>query len=187
MSSLKYYKNYSIWHTVANIISLSRVGLLPLYVHYYLAQNYTSCLIVSLLALSTDMFDGVAARQAPTQSAFGHWVDPICDAIAMFTITALFFMDNLIPIGFMIWLISRYLIITFIALLLHAKLSSNILNKISIVFFAIYGYSLLFSLINPKWYIMILPSMFCTIVLQAASLIPPIMQLYHQKIRVCKK
>ena len=187
-NSSKRFLMFDFYHLSANFLSISRVILMPFYAYFYLNNAYTLCVYITLIALLTDMLDGYVARKSSKKSEYGSWVDPICDAVTMLTITVLFYLDNLIPNLFIIWLVARYAVFTIIAMNLKStKLQSNIYNKLSIGAFAVYGYSILLGLIHPIWQTLSLPALIVTVSLQAISLYTPLMMLINQNMRVCKK
>lgn len=75
--------------TVSNILSLSRVLMLPVF--YYFTKNYANdptdirflyySIIVLITAVLTDYLDGLIARMMNEQSVLGRYLDPICDKI----------------------------------------------------------------------------------------------------------
>ena len=179
---------FDIYHITANLLSLSRVALMPFYAYCYLNNAYIICVYITAVALVTDMLDGYVARKSTQKSLHGGWIDPVCDAVTMLTITVLFYIDNLIPDLFIAWLMGRYIVFVYIALKLKSiRLQSSMLNKVSIGAFAIYGYSILLGLIHPTWQQLTTPALLATIILQAASMYRPIKLIVNQNMRVCKK
>ena len=75
--------------TVSNMLSLSRVLLLPvfLYFSHYYASNPANVeyllysLITLMTAVLTDYLDGLVARMLKQTSVLGRYLDPICDKI----------------------------------------------------------------------------------------------------------
>ena len=77
--------------TIPNLLSLFRLGLIPVYIQLYLrarepVQFYTAGMIMALSCL-TDLVDGKIARQFNMVSTLGKILDPLADKITQFTLT----------------------------------------------------------------------------------------------------
>lgn len=70
-------------HQTANLLTLTRVVLVPVFVVEYLvrAPVLTGALAIFLLAALTDWLDGWVARRFAQQSAFGAFLDPVADKL----------------------------------------------------------------------------------------------------------
>ena len=82
--------------TIPNIITLSRIGLLPVFVVlFYLQPNYlegepltwinNSLVAIYVLISSTDFLDGLLARKLNQISDLGTFLDPVADKIMVCT------------------------------------------------------------------------------------------------------
>ena len=75
--------------TIPNLITLSRIVLIPLIIGlYYVPYAYLSdhdknlsATIVFILAAATDWLDGYLARRLNQMSAFGEFLDPVADKL----------------------------------------------------------------------------------------------------------
>ena len=78
--------------TVPNILTLSRIGLIPVFmVLFYLQPNYlegeplpwinNSLVAIFILISLTDFFDGLLARQLNQISKLGTFLDPVADKL----------------------------------------------------------------------------------------------------------
>ena len=77
--------------TIPNLLSLFRLGLIPVYIQLYLrarepVQFYTAGMIMALSCL-TDLVDGKIARQFNMVSTLGKILDPLADKLPQFTLT----------------------------------------------------------------------------------------------------
>lgn len=76
--------------TIPNLLSLLRIGLIPVYCSIYLgAENTTAHLwAAGILTISclTDMIDGQIARQFHMESAIGRILDPLADKLTQLTL-----------------------------------------------------------------------------------------------------
>src|SRR3954464_4849973 len=74
---------------VPNVITLSRIILIPLIIGiYYLPYDWlsdhgknTTATLVFILAAATDWLDGYLARRLNQMSAFGEFLDPVADKL----------------------------------------------------------------------------------------------------------
>ena len=82
--------------TIPNIITLSRIGLLPVFVGlFYLQPNYlegeplawinNSLVAIYVLISSTDFLDGLLARKLNQISDLGTFLDPVADKLMVCT------------------------------------------------------------------------------------------------------
>jgi len=82
--------------TVPNIITLSRIGLIPVFVGlFYLQPNYlegeplawinNSLVAIYVLISSTDFLDGLLARKLNQISDLGAFLDPVADKLMVCT------------------------------------------------------------------------------------------------------
>ena len=67
--------------TVPNILSLFRLGLVPVFVRLYLRENTAAALAVLLLSGLTDVLDGYIARRFHRVSDLGKILDPVADKL----------------------------------------------------------------------------------------------------------
>ena len=77
--------------TIPNMLSLFRLGLIPVYVIIYLrAERFSDyALAAGILAVScfTDLIDGKIARRFNMISTIGKFLDPLADKATQFTLT----------------------------------------------------------------------------------------------------
>lgn len=69
--------------TIPNIISTSRLVLSPVFLYFILARKTREALIILIIAISTDFFDGAVARLFKQKSNLGALLDPIGDKVLM--------------------------------------------------------------------------------------------------------
>ena len=77
--------------TIPNLLSLGRLGMIPVYVHIYRnaaepIHYYLAGLIIALSCL-TDALDGIIARRFHMVSTLGKILDPIADKLTQFALT----------------------------------------------------------------------------------------------------
>jgi len=81
--------------TIPNLLSFSRLLLLPLLVYLAVSGQRTAFTVSYLLVGSTDFFDGLAARLLKQKTAFGKALDSIVDI--PFFVASAYFMYRLYP------------------------------------------------------------------------------------------
>jgi len=81
--------------TIPNILSASRVLLLPVLVFLILLKDKTPFLVAYVLVGSTDYFDGLVARRFNMRSELGKTIDSVADLF--FYLSSLVFIHILFP------------------------------------------------------------------------------------------
>lgn len=117
--------------TVANLLTIGRMVMIPLLVTLILSNHHGGALLVFIAAGLTDLLDGLIARRWRQSSALGAFLDPTADKLLMtacFIILAIpnhpksipdFEIANHLPVYLTIVTISRDVFIVMIALLIH--------------------------------------------------------------------
>lgn len=122
MQKIKDKKNY--FFTVPNLISLSRIIIIPYFLWLLIEGKTTAALIVFTAAALTDLLDGLAARMLRQKSKLGALLDPAGDKLLMtaaligLSIPGLD-LPNLIPLWLTILIIGRDLFIVSSAFILY--------------------------------------------------------------------
>jgi len=122
MQKIKGKKNY--FFTVPNLISLSRIIIIPYFLWLLIAGKTTAALIVFTAAALTDLLDGLAARMLRQKSKLGALLDPAGDKLLMtaaligLSIPSLD-LPNLIPLWLTTLIIGRDLFIVSSAFILY--------------------------------------------------------------------
>ena len=103
--------------TIPNMLSLFRLGLIPVYIRIYIHATEPShyYLAAAILAVSclTDMIDGKIARHFNMISTFGKILDPIADKATQFAM--------IVCLGF------RYPVLTYLVILFVVKESFQLI------------------------------------------------------------
>lgn len=68
---------------LANILTLSRILLIPVFLWMMLLKKPVEAFLVFLFAGLTDVLDGLAARLWRQRSKLGLWLDPLADKLLM--------------------------------------------------------------------------------------------------------
>jgi CDP-diacylglycerol--glycerol-3-phosphate 3-phosphatidyltransferase len=133
--------NFKDIFTVSNLLSFLRLLLtFPIIALFqYYGQKGISEVIVLLLmfAAITDILDGYLARKFNQITELGKMIDPIADKVLMSAVLILFLLHNLLPLYYILLMISRDILILmggiFIAKRVGKVLQSNYLGKITVV------------------------------------------------------
>jgi cardiolipin synthase len=76
-------KHINLPINIANILTVSRILLIPLFVIFLLRDLMTFALLTFAYAAVSDGLDGVFARYFKQQSALGSYLDPIADKLLL--------------------------------------------------------------------------------------------------------
>lgn len=127
--------------TIPNLISVLRMGLVPLFIIAVLEGQSMRALILFLVAGLTDALDGFIARFANQQSLLGAYLDPIADKILLTSAYVALAIPSLnpgvqIPVWITVLVIARDLLLVVVALILYLavgirKFPVTILSKIN--------------------------------------------------------
>ena len=82
---------------IPNILTVSRILLLPGVVWRFRRGAYMGALAFYLSAMLTEAFDGVIARRFNQITSLGKMLDPIADKLSLITLLCLFVADGQIP------------------------------------------------------------------------------------------
>ena len=69
--------------TAANILSMLRIFLIPVFIALMLKHKITLAFFVFLFAVTTDLLDGIAARIWKQKTKLGTFLDPAADKLLM--------------------------------------------------------------------------------------------------------
>ena len=99
-----------------NLITLVRLGLIPVMAWYAASGAYVIAAPVFLLAALTDLADGYIARRFKLVSRLGALLDPVADKLNMLAATVILAWQDLIPIWLAITIVGRDIVIVLGAL-----------------------------------------------------------------------
>jgi cardiolipin synthase len=69
--------------SLPNLLSLTRLCLVPAVLYYIWNRQYQTALIWGLVASATDALDGFLARVLNAQTRFGAYLDPVADKLLL--------------------------------------------------------------------------------------------------------
>jgi len=129
--------------TIPNLLSLLRMGLIPLFVILVMNGSSGKALLLFIVAGVTDALDGFIARFWKQQSLLGAYLDPIADKLLLTTAYVVLSIPSLnhgtqIPAWITILVIARDVLIVVVALVLYLaagirKFPPSTLSKINTI------------------------------------------------------
>jgi cardiolipin synthase (CMP-forming) len=129
--------------TIPNLLTLLRMGLVPLFIIALVNGDSKKALLLFLVAGVTDALDGFIARFWRQQSLLGAYLDPIADKLLLISAYVVLSIPSLtrgtpIPLWVTILVIARDVLIVVIALVLYLaagvrKFPPSVLSKINTV------------------------------------------------------
>lgn len=110
--------------TVPNLLSLLRMGMVPLFIIALVDGDARKALVLFVVAGITDALDGFVARFWRQQSPLGAYLDPIADKLLLTSAYVTLSIPSLnkgteIPIWVTVLVIARDVLIVIMALVLH--------------------------------------------------------------------
>lgn len=93
--------------TLPNLITLLRIGAIPLFLSLLADERYSEALLVFVLAGVTDSIDGAVARWTNSRSVFGAYIDPLADKLLLASSFLILAFLGFIPRWLAILIISR--------------------------------------------------------------------------------
>lgn len=140
-----------------NLITLLRIGAIPLFLILLTDERYTEALAVFVLAGVTDSIDGAVARLTNSHTALGAYIDPLADKLLLVSSFLILAFLGFIPRWLAILVISRDVIILFGFAVLYFITGHSIAVRPTLVgkastFFQLLTVTLtLIALHNPAW------------------------------------
>ena len=128
---------------IPNIISFFRICLVPVFVFVYFsdeAETKLYAVLIYALAAFSDFLDGFFARKYRASSNLGKLLDPLGDKLMTFTVLVCITIDRVIPIGAVLVVGVKEVLMGVGGIVLHRKahvelLPSNLIGKTSTVVF----------------------------------------------------
>lgn len=122
--------------SLPNLLTLSRIFFIPIYVYFFLEGDYLIAGIVFSFSAISDFLDGYFARKFNLTSQIGKILDPLADKLTIISILFLLVISNIIPKIIAIILLTREIFIlissTVVYLIGIDVINPSYLGKISI-------------------------------------------------------
>jgi cardiolipin synthase len=130
--------------TIPNLLSLLRMGLIPVFVITVVNGDLRRALLVFLVAGVTDALDGFIARFWHQESPLGAYLDPIADKLLLMTAYVMLAIPSLnhgtqIPVWIAVLVIARDVLLVVVGLVLYLvagvrSFPPTILSKVNTIF-----------------------------------------------------
>lgn len=130
--------------TIPNLLSLFRMGLVPLFIISIIDGHPFRALVIFLLAGITDALDGLIARVFKQQSLLGTYLDPIADKLLLVSAYVTLSIPQLnpgtqIPLWVTVLVIARDVLLVVVALILYLaagvrSFPPSLLSKVNTAF-----------------------------------------------------
>jgi cardiolipin synthase (CMP-forming) len=152
-----------IW-TFSNILSLMRVFLSIPVCMFLFSGNTLMAFIVCCLASMTDILDGFIARKMKQITEFGKVIDPLADKIFISAIIISLFIQDRVPLWFLVLVIVKDLLVLSGGLIMAKSKkyvpASNVFGKAAVVSIGLTFIAILFDYPSKEvtLYFMILTS-----------------------------
>lgn len=99
---------------LANLITLSRLALIPFIIHSILNDNYFVSGLLVILAILSDYLDGIVARVSNDVTKHGELLDPAVDKIFTVSVLTAFVSKNFISPFEVFLIVSREMLVTWV-------------------------------------------------------------------------
>ena len=83
--------------TIPNILSITRIILIPIYLYFFINANYLTAGILFCISAITDFFDGYIARKYDAVTDLGRILDPFADKLTVISILIALLISEIIP------------------------------------------------------------------------------------------
>lgn len=83
-----------------NSLSFLRIILIPWFLYYFHTGHIKTAIVIMVVALLTDWFDGQAARWTNDVSEMGKILDPLADKLCLASVAIYFFWIGQLPLWF---------------------------------------------------------------------------------------
>lgn len=93
--------------TVSNIITISRLVILPFIVYFLLTEQRVVAFLLMLISLLSDGLDGYLARRLNQESQLGKFLDPLCDKIFLAVVLITLLYIGAVPLWAVVVIVMR--------------------------------------------------------------------------------
>ncbi len=94
-----------------NSLSLLRVILIPWFLYYFHTGNIRIAIIIMVIAVLSDWFDGQTARWTNQVSDAGKILDPLADKLCLASVAVYFLWVGQLPLWFVLFAVLRDMLI----------------------------------------------------------------------------
>jgi len=94
-----------------NSLSFLRIILIPWFLYYFHTGHFNTAIVIMIVAVLTDWFDGQTARWTNEVSELGKILDPLADKLCLASVAVYFLYIGALPIWFVLFAVLRDIII----------------------------------------------------------------------------
>lgn len=94
-----------------NFLSVLRIVLIPWFLYFFHTGRHTVAIIIMIVAVLSDWFDGQAARWTNDVSEMGKILDPLADKLCLASVAVYFFVIGQLPLWFVVFAVVRDVLI----------------------------------------------------------------------------
>lgn len=109
------------WLTIPNVISLLRVGAVPVFLWLALTDQPEWALGVFVGAAASDVLDGFLARVLNQRSKLGAFIDPLADKLLVFAALVTLVINGRLPLWLLVLIVVRDLTMVVGAFVVRSK------------------------------------------------------------------
>ncbi len=136
--------------TIPNLISIFRILLIVPLALYVWHSNLKMIIILVLIAIISDFFDGIIARRFNQISEWGKILDPLADKLAIGTVLIVLYLRQQVPLWIVIIIVGRDVVIVFTGFIIAKKYRfvtpSNFIGKVTANVLAVMVVSYMFDI-----------------------------------------
>lgn len=123
---------------IPNILTALRIFLIPFFIYYLLAKEYSVAAVLFITAGATDVLDGYIARKFNIVTKFGKLADPFADKLIQISALLVLTYQQKIPLIVIIIVVVKEFLMVAGSVLLYRKnfvVSANWYGKLATVVF----------------------------------------------------
>jgi len=94
-----------------NFLSVLRIILIPWFLYYFHTGQVNTAMVIMIVAVLSDWFDGQAARWTNEVSDMGKILDPLADKLCLASVAIYFLWIGVLPLWFVIFAVLRDILI----------------------------------------------------------------------------
>jgi CDP-diacylglycerol--glycerol-3-phosphate 3-phosphatidyltransferase len=94
-----------------NFLSFLRILLIPWFLYYFHTGQFDTAIVIMIVAILTDWFDGQAARWTNEVSEMGKILDPLADKLCLASVALYFLWMGQLPLWFVLFAVLRDILI----------------------------------------------------------------------------
>ncbi|MEI6846669.1 MAG: CDP-alcohol phosphatidyltransferase family protein [Chlorobiaceae bacterium] len=94
-----------------NFLSSLRIILIPWFLYYFHTRQLNIAIVIMIVAILSDWFDGRAARWTNNVSDIGKILDPLADKLCLASVAVYFLWIGQLPLWFVLFVVLRDILI----------------------------------------------------------------------------